>query len=147
MTNKEILETLMLRDSDAGNDKDLNEILQNGNSINAEMFKRNIVNWDKSEDFPIDEIKRYLRFNEWTKKDFDFENEMLIKEYLPDFFHDVFFKIKEFRSNSRNELVSTQRVFAKIMGMPMNTQDEKALVTYEYALQKFYNNSLLHKED
>lgn len=140
MTNKEIEDKLLLRDNE--------EDVKDGHSVNAEMFKKYIKHWNNAEyEFPIDDIKRYIRLNEWTQKDFSFENELLISKYLPPFIHDVFFELKSFRENSRNELVSDQKAFARIMGYPMNTQDEKAFCIYEYALQLFYNRSEIHRED
>lgn len=144
MTNEEILAKLMLREEDDEFIAEKVDLEENNNSANGMMFKMYASQWDVSEPFPIAEVKRYVRFNEWTYEDFDFENELVVQSILPDFFHDIFFKCKKFRYNRRTELSSTQVAFARMMGYKYNTQDEKAYVIYDYALQRFYNNSLLH---
>ena len=143
MSNKEILKKLMYREEDR--EEELNDIPE-GYSVNAEMFRRHMADWDSSEEFPYDDLKQYIRFAEWTKKDFSFENEMLIQSKLPGFVHDIFYEVKEFRSNSRNELTSTQNAFARLCGYAMKTQDEKAYCVYDYAYKTFYMDSKLHPE-
>lgn len=123
MTNKEILEALEKRGE-----------IENNHSYNAEQVALSLCEWDKSEAFPIDELQRYVRFNEWTFEDFSFENENVIKDVLPAFVLDIFFMVKNFRSNRRNELTSDEKTYAQIKGLPYNTQDEKALCVYEFGL-------------
>lgn len=142
MTNEEILEKLAKYADD-----DPAFQLDEDHSYNAEVFKQVICDWDVSDPFPADQLKRYIRFAEWTYKDFDYENELLVAKYLPDYCHDIFFKMKIFRENRRNELSSTQVVFSKMMGFKFETQDEKAACLYEYWLQAFYENSQIHKKD
>ena len=84
--------------------------------------------------------------NEWTYEDFCYETELVIGKYLPKFCLDMFFEVKDFRRNSRNELTSSQEAFARLMGLPYNTQDEKALCVYKFAISRFYNNSELEGE-
>lgn len=142
LSNEEILKHLEKRDGEYDTER-----TQAGHSVNAEMVRLCISDWDNGQFFfPHVELRRYIRFAEWTAKDFNFENEMLIQKYLPDFVHDIFFEMKEFRENSRRELLSTQEAFGRMMGLPYKTQDEKALVVYNYAYQKYYEDSKIHAQ-
>ena len=128
MTNKEIEEKLLLTNNQ------VNKLEHS--SANAIMFRKYISKWNNKE-YPLtlDLITRLIRLNEWTKEDLSFDNELLIRKYLPEYMVKVFLDVKDFRSNSRNELLSTQELFAKMYGYPYNTQDEKAFCVYKYALQ------------
>lgn len=114
---------------------------------NAKAVKRLLPKWKKDEsDFPIDDIKKYIKMQFWEYKDFDFEMELLIKEYLPDFMLDIFFEMKEFRKNKRNELSSSVEFMAKLNGFPMETQDDKAFCLYNYMFLRYFENSQLNKQ-
>lgn len=114
---------------------------------NAEAVKHLLPKWKKDEsDFPVDDITQYIKMQFWEYKDFDFEMELLIKEYLPDFMLDVFFEMKEFRSNKRNELSSSVEFMAKLKGYPMQTQDDKAFCLYNYMFLRYFENSQLNKQ-
>ena len=114
---------------------------------NAEAVKRLLPKWKKDEsDFPVDDIKKYIKMQFWEYKDFDFEMELLIKEYLPDFMLDIFFEMKEFRKNKRNELSSSVEFMAKLNGFPMETQDDKAFCLYNYMFLRYFENSQLNKQ-
>ena len=129
MTNEQILEQLSVADDNAAAVKDL------------------LPQWGNADDFPltVETFKQYIKMHKWDYQDFNFEMELVIKKYLPDYMLDVFFDMKEFRSNPRNELTSTGRTFAKICGFPMETQDDKAFCQYEYSFRKYYDNSRLNK--
>ena len=121
------------------------EILQilestNGDE-NADQVKEILQLWDKSEAFPIDQAKRYIKMHEWSYDKFSFSMEQILKKVLPDFFLNIFFDVKEFRSNPRNELTSTCETMSKIQGYPMKTQDDKAFCQYDYSLRKYFKSS------
>ena len=137
MTNKEILEKLLLRDSDS-----IDEEIPSGQSINGYMFSQYLKQWDGAEPFPMCEFRRYIRLNEWTAKDFNTRNELIIAKILPRWFYQVYLAVKEFKASSRNELLSTQDAFAKMMGYPLNTANDKAFCVYEYAIQSFYKEDV-----
>ena len=91
--------------------------------------------------FDMENFKSCIRMNEWLKDDFSFEMEQTLTKYLPDYIRDVFFCVKEFKANRRNELTSVQEGFARIMGLPYETQNEKAYVVLQYALQRYYGET------
>ena len=119
----------------------LNELMHAND--NATAVKEYLPQWDKSEPFPVDTLKQYIKMQFWEYKDFDFEMELLIKEYLPSFMLDIFFEMKEFRSNKRNELSSSVEFMAKLNGFPMETQDDKAFCLYNYMFLRYFENSQL----
>lgn len=129
MTNEQILQQLMEAED------------------NAAACRELLPQWDVSQPFvlTVDNFKQYIKMHMWDYKDFNFEMECLVKKYLPAFMLDVFFDLKEFRSNPRNELTSTGRVFAKMSGFPMQTQDDKAFCQYEYSFRKYFDNPRLNK--
>lgn len=115
------------------------EILENSNgNENAAQVKEIIGLWDKSEAFPVDQAKRYIKMHEWSYDKFSFFMESEIAKTLPKWFMNVFFDVKEFRSNPRNELTSTCEAMSKIQGYPMKTQDDKAFCQYDYSLRKYF---------
>lgn len=137
MTNQEILDKLMLRDTD----RESEQFDAKNRSYNAQSVKKYFEQWNANESaFPINEVKRYIRLNEWQRDDFDMHTELVLQRQLPKWFMLVFTKMKQFRSNSRNELSLQEEAFGKIMGYPMNTQDEKAFVLYDAVYQKYVNN-------
>ena len=115
------------------------EILEKCNGDeNAAQVKEIIGLWDKSEAFPVDQVKRYIKMHEWSYNKFSFSMESEIAKTLPKWFMNVFFDVKEFRSNPRNELTSTCETMSKIQGYPMKTQDDKAFCQYDYSLRKYF---------
>lgn len=122
----------------------LNELMHANN--NATAVKEYLPQWDKSESFPVDTLKQYIKMQFWEYKDFDFEMEEIIREYLPDFMTDVFFEMKEFRKNKRNELSSSVEFMSKLNGYPMETQDDKAFCLYNYMFLRYFENSQLNKK-
>ena len=115
------------------------EILEKCNGDeNAAQVKEIIGSWDKSEAFPVDQVKRYIKMHEWSYNKFSFSMESEIAKTLPKWFMNVFFDVKEFRSNPRNELTSTCETMSKIQGYPMKTQDDKAFCQYDYSLRKYF---------
>lgn len=138
MTNKEILDKLLTRETDKGA-----ESFEGSHySYNAHMVKKYLANWDVNESkFPIKKVRQYIRLNEWTRLDFDIRTELLLQQLLPKWFMLIFIRMKQFRSNSRNELTSIEQGFGKMMGYPMKTQDEKAFVAYDACYQKFINTT------
>ena len=70
---------------------------------NASAVKALLPQWDKSEVFPEEELETCIKLHKWFYNDFDYEMELILKNYLPQWMMDVFFDMKEFRSNSRNE--------------------------------------------
>lgn len=136
MSNKELLDLLMSRETDYGT-----EVFTAPNrTYNAQMVKKYLPQWNMKEGlFPVGDVRRYVRLNEWSKDDFDIRTEMILRKYLPAWFMLVYIKVKQFKSQSRSELSSTEEAFAKLMGYPINTQEEKAFVTYEMAYQKYIN--------
>ena len=117
--------------------------LQKAND-NAEAVKRLLPKWNKTEEpFPEETIMQYIKMQFWEYKDFDFEMEELIKEYLPGYMVDIFFEMKEFRRNKRNEISSSVEFMAQLKGYPMQTQDDKAFCLYNYMYLRYFNNSQL----
>lgn len=115
------------------------EILENCNGDeNAAQVKEIIGLWDKSEAFPIDQAKRYIKMQEWSYNKFGFSMEFEISKTLPKWFLKVFFDMKEFKSNPRNELTSSCEALSKINGYPMKTQEDKAFCQYDYSLRKYF---------
>lgn len=137
MTNQEILDKLILRDTD----RESEQFDAKNRSYNAQSVKKYLEQWNASESaFPINEVKRYIRLNEWQRDDFDTHTELVLQRQLPKWFMLVFTKMKQFRSNRRNELSLREEAFGKLMGYPMNTQDEKAFVLYDAVYQEYINN-------
>lgn len=120
--------------------------LEDRTKSNAEQFKTYLSQWSKKDKFPCNELKRYIRFNEWEYKDFGFENELLVRKHLEDWVLDVFFEVKEFRQNSRNELTSTQFAYAKLTGYPCDTQNEKAFCVYTWAFDRYFGETEINRE-
>lgn len=106
---------------------------------NAEAVKKYLPSWNKAEAFPKDCLETCIKMHTWTYEDFSFKMERLITEYLPAFMLRVFFDMKEFRSNSRNELTSTCTALSKVQGYPMKTQDDKAFCQFKYSFSKYFN--------
>jgi hypothetical protein len=148
INNGQILEELLKRIDDLPDEEQelFDDDDETQSSVNGEQFRKYMKDWDMSEPFPYADTKKYIRMNEWKKKDFSYENESIIVDKLPSFVHDVYFKVKEFRSNSRNELLSTEEMWARMMGYPYKTQDEKAFCLYQYAFQYHYERSDLHPD-
>ena len=130
--NKEILEKLLLREED-----DHPEIPE-GHSVNGYMFMKCLNHWDTAEPFPMTEVKRYIRMNEWTVKDFNPRIELIMMRVFPKWFYKTYLMMKEFKASSRNELLSAQDTFARMMGYPTETSSDKAFCVYDYALQLYY---------
>lgn len=137
--NKDILKELEKRDDE------LEFEIPEGRSGNACNIKAHLQHWDSSEPFPYIELKRYIRMNEWTKNDFNIELEMLLMDKLPSFIHDIYFEMKEFKANTRMEPLPSQRAFGRVMGYPMDTQEEKAFVVFDWSFKNYYENSELHQ--
>ena len=112
---------------------------------NASAVKALLPQWDKSEVFPEEELETCIKLHKWFYNDFDYEMELILKNYLPQWMMDVFFDMKEFRSNSRNELTSSCATVSKVYGYPMETQDDKAFCQYKYSFAKYLDNSRLNK--
>lgn len=103
-----------------------------------------LTQFDKSEsEFPMENLNTYVRFDRWNYEDFNFENEMFIKEFFPNYVLDIFFEVKDFKKNSRNELLEDQEVFAKLYNMPVSSQNEKANVVYNFAFNRYFEHSNL----
>lgn len=132
--NKEILEKLLLREED-----DHPEIPK-GQSVNGYIFAKTMKNWDTNEPFPMNEVKRYIRMNEWKAADFNPRSELIIMHILPHWFLKVYMMMKEFKASSRNELLSVQDAFARMVGYPTETASDKAFCVYEYAMQTYYES-------
>lgn len=130
--NKEILEKLLLREED-----DHPEV-PHTNSVNGYMFMMCMNHWDTSEAFPMNEVKRYVRINEWKRDDFNPRTELIIMRAFPKWFYKAYLMMKEFKASSRNELLSAQDAFARMMGYPTSTASDKAFCVYEYAMQMYY---------
>lgn len=114
-------------------------------SAHAQACRLVLPQWDTSvSPWNFDNLSELIRMDKWTKDDFNLTNENMVRKYLPDFMVDVFFRLKDFRSNSRNELVSTVEDYAVIMGWPKDTQDEKAFCTFRYELMYYLDNSRLN---
>lgn len=115
------------------------QILESTNSDeNADQVKEILGLWDNSEQFPLDQAKRYIKMHQWSYDKFNFSMESALLKVLPEWFIRVFFDIKEFRRNPRNELTSSCETMSKIQGYPMKTQDDKAFCQYDYSLRKYY---------
>lgn len=120
------------------NQEILEKLESTSDDENAQVVKELIGSWDKSESFPIDQAKRYVKMQQWSYDKFSFAMELEIKKTFPQWFLKVFFDMKEFRSNSRNELTSSCETLSKINGYPMKTQDDKAFCQYDYSLRKYF---------
>ena len=135
MTNEEILETLLLREEDEHDDT-------KGQSVNGYYIDKNLKQWDTSKPFPISDFRRYIRMNEWNAKDFNPRTELVILKVLPRWLYLVYLMMKQFKASSRNELLSVQDAFARMMGYPTNTESEKAFCVYDYAIQMYYEKGV-----
>lgn len=129
------------------NNNDILEALDEAEGTdNAQAVLELLPKWNKTEsEFPIDDLIRYVKMHQWEYEDFTFDMENALLAVLPKFVHDIFFDLKEFRDNSRNELTSTCEAFARINAWPRTTQDEKAWCQYKYSFNKYYENSNIHK--
>lgn len=130
--NNAILERLLLREED-----DHPEIPQ-GHSVNGHMFAIGMRNWNTAEPFPMNEVRRYVRLNEWKTADFNPRAELIVTHMFPRWFLMVYMMMKEFKASSRNELLSVQDAFARMMGYPIESPTDKAFCVYEYAMQTYY---------
>jgi len=120
------------------NEEILNKLKDTSGDDNAKAVRELLPQWNKTEPFPIVDALAYIRMQEWTYDTFGYSMERVIAGNLPEWFLRVFFDMKEFRSNTRNELASTCALVSKMKGYPMKTQDDKAFCLYNYALQKYY---------
>lgn len=120
------------------NQEILEKLESTSDDENARVVKELIGSWDKSESFPVDQAKRYVKMQQWSYDKFSFAMELEIKKTFPQWFLKVFFDMKEFRSNPRNELTSSCETLSKINGYPMKTQDDKAFCQYDYSLRKYF---------
>lgn len=119
--------------------KEILEGLKNSTgSNNAEAVRATLPMWDKSEKFPLKDAMQYLKMQTWDFEEFGFRTELAIKAVLPEWMLRVFFDMKEFRRNVRNELTSTCEAMSKMRGYPMQSQDDKAFCQYDYSLRKYY---------
>ena len=130
--NNEILEKLLLREEDIQLD------VFKTNSVNGYMIMTELNNWDTAEPFPMKDVRRYIRMNEWKTADFNPRSELVIRRVLPRWMLLVYNMMKEFKASSRNELLSVQDAFARMAGYPTETASDKAFCVYEYALQTYY---------
>ena len=104
-----------------------------------------LYKWNKDEyDFPAADMIKYIPMQTWKYEDFSFDMEKALEFALPQWAIYVFFDIKEFRSNPRNELTSTCEVMAKLHNYPTETQDDKAFCQHDYSLRKYFG---FKKED
>lgn len=128
MSNEEILEKLYESDC-----------------YDADKCIEDLKQFDKTKsDFPNDKLIDYVRFDRWNYSDFNFENEMFIKDFFPQYVLDIFFAVKEFKKNSRTELLDDQETFAKLYNMPYKSQEEKANVVYHFVFNRYFENSNLN---
>lgn len=123
------------------NEEILNKLRDTSGDDNAKAVKELLPQWNKEEPFPVVDALAYIRMQEWTYDTFGYAMEKVITNNLPEWFLRVFFDMKEFRSNKRNELASTCVLVSKMKGYPMKTQDDKAFCLYNYALQKYYKEA------
>jgi hypothetical protein len=122
--------------------EDILDLLQKDLEYKAEYEISLLNQWDKNKsDFPIDRLTELVRFDKWKYSDFNFMNEQFITEFFPQFVLDIFFAVKEFKKNSRNELLHDQELFAQLYNMPVGSQEEKAKVVYEFSFQRYFENS------
>lgn len=131
MTNEEILDKLQ-QDTEYIGEKQLNWLNQ----------------WNDAEsEFPVDRLPELIRFDRWIYLDFNFDNEEIIRNKLPDYVLDIYFEMKEFKKNSRNELLPDQELFAKLYSLPKATQDEKSTVVYKFMFSRYFGNSKINKKE
>lgn len=125
MTNEEILDKL-----------------QKDTEYNADNQLELLSQWDKAEsEFPVDRLPDLIRFDRWNYSDFNFENEEIVKDYLPPYVLDMYYAVKDFKKNYRNELLPDQELFAKLYGLPKATQDEKSTVVFKFVFNRYFENS------
>ena len=134
MTNKELLEQLELRQEEVnGEDIEIPKLC----SFNGTQCKKYLAQWNNTEsEFPMHEINKYIRMNEWQSGDFNTSMSIIFMTKLPKWFYAVYNGMENFLSNTRNELSSLVFSYAKLMGYPMNTQAEKAFCLYNYLIQE-----------
>ena len=119
MTNKEILDRLFNSDN---NGKEVNECLGE---------------WDTTEPFPIADVKRYIKLNEWSREDFNTHIELIMGKVMPLWFFKVYLSMSEFVKSAHPELSNEQETFARLMGYPVKTESEKAFCYYDYAIHYY----------
>lgn len=128
MTNKEILNIIKKNPSD------------------IDIFKTNIDQWDLSKGkVKVKDITKVIRFDLWTKKDFNYNNERRIAKYLPDYMLDIFFEMKELKKQPYLILNSFQMAYARLQNYPMNEENEKSYCAYMYFYDMYVNNSKIKK--
>jgi len=130
--NKEILDKLLLREEDNHPDIPANH------SVNGYMFAKSMNHWNKEDQFPIQDFKRYVRMHEWIAGDFNPRVELILLKQFPRWLYLVYLAMKEFKSSSRYELLAAQDAFGRMMGYPLETPNERAYCVYEYAIQMYY---------
>ena len=113
----------------------LDILLESEYDENLQAFKDNILNWDLSEPFPIEDVDKYIKIHQWhILTGFTFEVERKLMSVLPKYFLNVFFEMKQFRTNPRNELLSFQEVFAKLYNLEKETFEQESLIVYKTLL-------------
>ena len=128
MTNKEILNIIKKNPSD------------------IDIFKTNIDQWDLSKGkVKVKDITKVIRFDLWTKKDFNYDNERRITKYLPDYMLDIFFEMKEIKKQPHLILNSFQMAYARLQNYPINEENEKSYCAYMYFYDMYVNNSKIKK--
>lgn len=111
---------------------------------NAQSVKKYLSRWNKDEsEFPMNDVFTYIQMNTWEYEDFSLRVENIIRQVLPDYMLDVFFRMKQFKSNSRNEMLPNEETYGKVMGYPFKTQDDKAFTIYRFAVSDYYERSIL----
>ena len=135
------------------------EILNNLKNCNDEdnfkKCKELLPLWNNNEStFPSDlSVKNFIKLDKWSFEELNqISTELFINKYLAPHMKDVYYIMKEFRSNSRNELTYDQEAYAKIMGYNLDwnekendedRQNKKATILYEHSIYRFFNNSKL----
>lgn len=127
------------------NDEILKDLEQNEGSTNAMVVRVFLRDWDTTQTFPYHELIRYIKFHQWENKDFEYDTERWIKKKLPNFVHDIFFKMKFFKSNVNNDLTSEQEAYAKLCSYPNTTFEDKSFIVYNFYLQRYYEHSQIHE--
>ena len=131
MTNEEILDKL-----------------QQDIEYNADNQLSLLSQWNNNEsEFPVDRLPELIRFDRYKYSDFNFDNEDIIRNKLPNYALDMYFAMKDFKKNSRNELLPDQELFAKLYSLPKATQDEKSTVVYKFIFSRYFGNSKINKKE
>lgn len=125
MTNEEILKLLS----------------EFNGSDNAKACIEYLPQYDLSEGYPVNKIMETVKLNQWSREDFNMNTEIALS-ILPNWMKKVYEDVKLFISNRGNKLVETEIVYATMLMLPIETQEQKNFIVYKTSFDNNYNQFL-----